>query len=79
MRRGLDVGFQPHDVKPVAAMANHITYRIVSPLSLLKNPMILMAIVGFGFVVGMPYLLDNSTSLSKLSCSVPFSIFLLRN
>ena len=33
---------------------------IVSPLALLKNPMILIAIVGFGFVVGMPYLLENS-------------------
>ncbi|MCJ1260595.1 hypothetical protein MMC22_000457 [Lobaria immixta] len=30
-----------------------------SPLSLLKNPMILIAVVGFGFVVGMPYLLDS--------------------
>ena len=34
---------------------------VVSPLSLLKNPMILIAIVGLGFVFGMPYLLDNST------------------
>ncbi|KAK0508087.1 hypothetical protein JMJ35_009171 [Cladonia borealis] len=30
-----------------------------SPLSLLKNPMILMAIVGLAFVFGMPYLLEN--------------------
>ena len=34
---------------------------VVSPLSLLKNPMILIAIVGLGFVFGMPYLLENST------------------
>ena len=33
----------------------------VSPLSLLKNPMILIGILGLGMVVGMPYLLDNST------------------
>ena len=32
----------------------------VSPLSLLKNPMILIAVLGLAFVVGMPYLLDNS-------------------
>lgn len=35
---------------------------VVSPLSLLKNPMILIAIVGLGFVFGMPYLLENSTT-----------------
>ncbi len=34
---------------------------IVSPLSLLKSPMILMAVVGLAFVIGMPYLLDSST------------------
>lgn len=39
---------------------------IVSPLALLKNPMILIAIVGFGFVVGMPYLLENSAFLHLL-------------
>lgn len=32
----------------------------VSPLDLLKNPMILIAVVGLGFVVGMPYLMDSS-------------------
>lgn len=37
---------------------------VVSPLDLLKNPMILIAIVGLGFVFGMPYLLDNSTHFS---------------
>lgn len=35
----------------------------VSPLDLLKNPMILIAVVGLGFVVGMPYLMDSSMSL----------------
>ena len=42
---------------------------VVSPLSLLKNPMILIAIVGLGFVFGMPYLLENSTPHPSL----PFS------
>lgn len=32
----------------------------VSPLDLLKNPMILIAVVGLAFVIGMPYLMDNS-------------------
>lgn len=35
----------------------------VSPLSLLKNPMILIAVVGLGFVFGMPYLMDSSKLL----------------
>ncbi len=35
---------------------------LVSPASLLKNPMILLAVVGLGLVFGMPYLIDNSTS-----------------
>lgn len=39
-------------------MANATT--AVSPLDLLKNPMILIAVVGLGFVVGMPYLMDSS-------------------
>ena len=34
----------------------------VNPMSLLKNPMILLGLVGFAFVIGMPYLLDTSTS-----------------
>ena len=45
------------------------SWATVSPLDLLKNPMILIAVVGLGFVVGMPYLLDSSRSL--------FSSFLL--
>ena len=38
----------------------------VSPLDLLKNPMILIAVVGLGVVVGMPYLMDNSGFLFSL-------------
>ena len=38
-----------------------LTYSpVVNPLGLLKSPMILIGVVGLGFVVGMPYLLDNS-------------------
>ena len=33
--------------------------------------MILIAVVGLAFVVGMPYLLDNSTSLPSTSKSIP--------
>ena len=35
---------------------------IVNPLSMLKNPMILIGVLGLAFVIGVPYLLDNSTS-----------------
>jgi hypothetical protein len=38
-------------------------WNIVSPLSLLKNPMILIAGVSMLIVFGMPYLMDNSTPL----------------
>jgi hypothetical protein len=33
---------------------------IVSPLSFLKNPMILMAVVSMGLMFGMPKLMENS-------------------
>jgi hypothetical protein len=38
-----------------------LTTRTVSPLSLLKNPMILIAGASMIIVFGMPYLMDNST------------------
>jgi hypothetical protein len=34
-------------------------YGVVSVISLFKNPMILMAVVSLGLIVGMPYLMDN--------------------
>lgn len=43
-------------------MTNFGVLRTVNPMSLLKNPMILLGLVGFAFVIGMPYLLDTSTS-----------------
>lgn len=39
----------------------------VSPLSLLKNPMILLGVVALGITFGMPYLIDNSTFSSSFS------------
>jgi hypothetical protein len=39
------------------------TSSTVSPFSLLKNPMILLAGVSMLLVFGMPYLMDNSTSM----------------
>ena len=33
---------------------------IVSPLSLFKNPMILLGVFALAMTVGMPYLLDQS-------------------
>lgn len=44
----------------------------VSPLDLLKNPMILIAVVGLGVVFGMPYLMDSSMSTLLLSIHSPF-------
>jgi hypothetical protein len=38
-------------------------WNLVSPLSLLKNPMILIAGVSMLIVFGMPYIMDNSSSL----------------
>lgn len=40
-----------------------LTVSTVSPLGILMNPMILIAIVGMGLVFGMPYIMDNSTFL----------------
>lgn len=40
---------------------------IVSPLSILKNPMILMAGVGMLMMFGMPKLMENSTSFTSTS------------
>lgn len=38
----------------------------VSPLSLVKNPMILLAVVALGFTLGMPKLMENSTCPPRL-------------
>lgn len=41
--------------------------RKVDPVAILKNPMILIGIVGFAFVIGMPYLMDNSMFSPRFS------------
>jgi hypothetical protein len=41
-----------------------MTWNIVSPLGLLKNPMILIAGFSMLIVFGMPYIMDNSSSTS---------------
>jgi len=46
---------------------NLLTARAVSVLSILKNPMILMGLVSMLIFIGMPYLMDNSTSSSRIS------------
>lgn len=45
------------------------TMATVSPISLFKNPMILLGVVALGITLGMPYLMDNS------SFNRPFPIF----
>jgi hypothetical protein len=42
---------------------------LVSVFSILKNPMILMAVVSLGLMVGMPKLMDSSMSFHPLSPS----------
>lgn len=37
----------------------------VSPLSLFKNPMILLVVFALGVTIGMPYLMEMSTFLSS--------------
>lgn len=40
-------------------------------MSLFKNPMILMAIVSLGLILGMPYLMDNCKSpVTHKTCSL---------
>ena len=45
----------------IVVIRTDMNHAQVSPLDLLKNPMILIGVVGLAFVVGMPYLMDNST------------------
>jgi hypothetical protein len=41
-----------------------MTWNLVSPLGILKNPMILIAGFSMLIVFGMPYIMDNSSSTS---------------
>ncbi|KAF2640465.1 hypothetical protein P280DRAFT_549337 [Massarina eburnea CBS 473.64] len=47
------------EVKPLGQKNYYQERQGFSPLSMLKNPMILMALVSMVLVVGMPYLMDN--------------------
>lgn len=49
---------------------------LVSPLSLVKNPMILLAIVALVFTLGMPKLMENSTCFTCFHLSPSFYPFL---
>lgn len=53
------------------------TVHIVSPMSILKNPMILIAGVSMILVFGMPYIMDNS-KLSPLPLPVCREAWLIR-
>ena len=39
---------------------------VVSVMTILKNPMILLGLVSMGIFLGMPYLVDNSSSYPNL-------------
>lgn len=53
------VGEEPVEVRVLRGRDYYEARAGFSPLDLLKNPMILIAVVGLGFVVGMPYLMDS--------------------
>ncbi|KAL9124788.1 MAG: hypothetical protein Q9175_008175, partial [Cornicularia normoerica] len=53
------VGEEPVEVRVLRSRDYYEARAGFSPLDLLKNPMILIAVVGLGFVVGMPYLMDS--------------------
>ncbi|KAM0797575.1 hypothetical protein BDR22DRAFT_824203 [Usnea florida] len=53
------VGEEPVEVRVARGRDYYEARAGFSPLDLLKNPMILIAVVGLAFVVGMPYLMDN--------------------
>ncbi|CAF9934792.1 MAG: hypothetical protein ALECFALPRED_006092 [Alectoria fallacina] len=53
------VGEEPVEVRVLRSREYYEARAGFSPLDLLKNPMILIAVVGLAFVVGMPYLMDS--------------------
>ncbi|KAI9863837.1 MAG: hypothetical protein M1813_003489 [Trichoglossum hirsutum] len=55
-RRG---GGEVVEVSPVGGKEFYAERQGFSPLSLLKSPMILLAIVSMGLMFGLPYMLDN--------------------
>ncbi|KAI9372385.1 hypothetical protein BJX61DRAFT_507415 [Aspergillus egyptiacus] len=61
------------DLRVVGRKGFYEIRQTFSPLSLFKNPMILLALVALGFTFGMPKLMENST----FSASRCFSLSLL--
>ena len=59
IRKGVAVSALFIDVKVCAALLTSF-HAVVSPLSILSNPMILIGGVTMILVFGMPYLMDNS-------------------
>ncbi|KAI9735258.1 MAG: hypothetical protein M1834_001848 [Cirrosporium novae-zelandiae] len=57
--RGERLDERPIEAKVLGQKAYYEIRSGFSPLSLLKNPMILLAVVAMGIMFGMPYLLDN--------------------
>lgn len=47
-------------LRDVEELFADIVLLVVSPLSILKNPMILIAVLSLGLVFGLPYLMENS-------------------
>ena len=49
----------------------------VSPLDLLKNPMILIAVMGLGVMIGIPYLINSTMSTPLHSFPMPYTVALI--
>ncbi|KAL9103719.1 MAG: hypothetical protein Q9163_001269 [Psora crenata] len=53
------VGASPVELKVLRVRDYYEVRAGFSPMSLLKNPMVLIGVVGLAFVMGMPYLMEN--------------------
>lgn len=65
-RRDLDVSARTQNISSMKIQTTNFAHA-VSPLTLLKNPMILMGLVAMIVTVGLPKLLDNSKLFKYLS------------
>lgn len=62
-----------HELKGTRLLMFILDGNTVSPLSLFKNPMILLAVFALAMTFGMPYLIDNSMFLrvdTTQACSI---------
>jgi hypothetical protein len=62
-RAGCKLRRKPGGTMSVVSVADSVD--AVSPISFLKNPMILMAVFSMALIFGMPYLMDNSKLYSS--------------